>query len=476
MRTKHYLYSIVVCTLSFSLYGENPKAREKYTIVSSARDDKPDAAQNELAHFWNNPEFVKSFMGSYGFASEIEPKLSPEEQVFLTTLRPLLQDDPMKAAREIEARLRPESSALLNFLLASIHFQSDQAPQAITQYQAAIARFPNFRRAHKNLGFALVQIGKYEEAIPHLAKTVELGGAESAVFGLLGFSFLNLVQHLAAEAAYKNAILYAPDNLDWKLGLVKCQVATANYQPAAQLLDELLSRYPEKDDLWSLQAGLYLQMDQPIKAAVNYEFLRKLGKVDAKSLMLLGDIYMSREEPDLALSAYTEAVQLDHPASPDRAFRAVEILSDRGAWLEASALLGKIRETRKDSGFGEEEKNTMLKLDARIALATGEAEKGALLLEQLVQRNPLDGEALLMLGDYYLQNGDSAKADFRFELASKVNGFEAESLVKRAQLLVQSRKYVPAIELLRRAQKIKPRDNIQRYLEKVETVARTAGS
>ncbi|MGZ8937781.1 MAG: tetratricopeptide repeat protein [Limisphaerales bacterium] len=428
----------------------------------------------DSAVFWSNPDFVKSFMGSYGVASEIEPKISPDEQAYYNSLRPMLQDDPAKAARDLQSKIRPESSALLNFLLASLLFQTDQAAQAITQYEAAIAKFPNFRRAHKNLGFALVQAAEYERAIQHLTKTIELGAGDSGVFGLLGFSYLNLESHLSAEAAYKNALLYAPDNLDWKLGLVKSQVATANYKPAAELLDELLAKHPEKDSLWNLQAGLYLQMEQPMKAALNYEILRKLGKADAKSLALLGDIYMSQDERDLALPAYIDSIKADRGSNPARAFRAIEILVNRAAWSEASVLLQEVR-AAKGTHLPEDE-TRILKLEARIALSTDSPEKGAAGLETIVERNPLDAEALIMLGDFYLRNGDSEKADFRYELASKVSGFEAEAMVKRAQLLVSSRKYSQATELLRRAQKINPRDNIQRYLEKIESIARTSGS
>jgi hypothetical protein len=39
-------------------------------------------------------------------------------------------------------------------------------------------------------------------------------------------------------------------------------------------------------------------------------------------------------------------------------------------------------------------------------------------------------------------------------------------------MLVQSQKYPQAIELLRKAQKVRPRDNVQRYLEKMEQIAR----
>ena len=53
---------------------------------------------------------------------------------------------------------------------------------------------------------------------------------------------------------------------------------------------------------------------------------------------------------------------------------------------------------------------------------------------------------------------------------------EADAFVKHAQLLIQSQKYVQAADLLRKAQKIKPRDNVQRYLDKVEQLARSGRS
>jgi len=43
-------------------------------------------------------------------------------------------------------------------------------------------------------------------------------------------------------------------------------------------------------------------------------------------------------------------------------------------------------------------------------------------------------------------------------------------------MLVQGQKYVQAAELLHKAQKFKPRDNVQKYLEKVEQLARAGHS
>ncbi|HEY6008825.1 MAG TPA: hypothetical protein VIU40_10925, partial [Geobacteraceae bacterium] len=108
--------------------------------------------------------------------------------------------------------------------------------------------------------------------------------------------------------------------------------------------------------------------------------------------------------------------------------------------------------------------------------STGAGAKAIETLELIVSKDPLDGEALLLAGDYYAKNGQKEKAELRYQTAASLQGFEADAFLKHAQLLVQSQKYSQAVELLKKAQKAKSRDNVQRYLEKVEQLARTAHS
>jgi hypothetical protein len=113
----------------------------------------------------------------------------------------------------------------------------------------------------------------------------------------------------------------------------------------------------------------------------------------------------------------------------------------------------------------------LLKLESKVAMSTGAGEKAIESLEQIIQKDPLDAEALMLAGDYYAKNNQKEKAEFRYQTAAGISGYEAEAFVKHAQLLVQSQKYPQAAELLKKAQKVKPRDNVQRYLEKVEQLA-----
>ncbi len=439
--------------------------------ATAATTFAPLPANHELASVWNDPEFAKRLVGSYGFASDAEPRMTPEEQmVYRDKIVPLLRDDPKKALAALQSQIKPSASAVFDFTLGNVYFQSEDLTNAVKHFEAALAKFPDYRRAQKNLAFALVREGKYQEAIQPLTRTITLGGADAKVFGLLGFAYMNAGRYSSAEGAYQQAVVFEPENVDYKLGLVKCAVSTANYDHALALLDELTEQFPERENLWTLQANVYIQKDQPAKAAVSLEMLRRQGKATPPSLFLLGDLYMTQEARDLALSVYLEAIDKDGGKNLAKALRPAQILVSRGAWDEARKLFAKIREA--GAGLSAADELKLLKLESKVAMATGAGEKAIETLEQIIQKNPLDGEALMLAGDYYAKNDQLEKAEFRYDTASKLQGFEADAMVKHAQLLVQSQKYVPAAELLRKAQKVKPRDNVQRYLDKVEQLGR----
>lgn len=430
---------------------------------------------HELASLWNDPEFAKRLIGSYGFASDAEPRLSAEEQaVYRDKVVPLLREDPKKAIPILDGLVKPSASAVFDFTLGNIHFQNDNLTNAVKHFEAALSKFPDYRRAQKNLAFALVRAGNYQEAIAPLTRTVTLGGGDGKVFGLIGFAYMNQNRFASAEAAYGQALVFEPENIDFKLGAVKCAIGTANYDRALALLDELIKLHPERDSLWTLQANIYIQKEQPAKATTSLEILRRLGKAQPPSLYLLGDLYMSQEARDLALDAYMEAIEKDGGANPAKSLRAAQIVVSRAAWDDAKKLFGKIRGA--SAKLAEADELKLLKLESKVALATGGGSEAISVLEKIVDRNPLDGEALLLAGDYYAKNDQNEKAEFRYDTASKLTGFEAEAFVKRAQLLVKGKKYAQAAELLQKAQKARPRENVQRYLEKVEQMARAGRS
>lgn len=435
----------------------------------------PPSAGNPLAPYWNSDFFLKRFADSYGFHPILEPKLrGTNESNFIIELGKIIPTDPAEAARRISTNLTANSSAVFDFTLATLQFQQGETQEAEANYKNAIEKHPKYLRAHQNLSQLYVKEGRFADAIPHLTESIRLGGADGLMFGLLGFAFQSEGQFLASEGAYRSAMLYMPDNKDWKLGLVKALMAQEKFTEANRLVTELLGQNPQDASLWSLQAGLFMQMEQTSRAIVNFEILRRLGKANLQNLMLLGDLYMIQGGNDLALEVYLEGVAQDGESDLRRSLRAAEILVNNGDMDRAVPLFEKIRSVH-GSKLSQAEELKLLKLQSKVSNAKGDTEGSVAVLEKVVEQDPLDGEALLMLGNFYVAMDQPEKAQFRYELASKIEGFEADAYVKQAQLFVRKQEktsYRKAITLLEKAQKIRPRDSIQRYLEAIQKLER----
>jgi tetratricopeptide (TPR) repeat protein len=424
----------------------------------------------ELA-MWADPSFQKEFLGSYGFQAEIEPRVTAVERDQMEKeILPLLQSDPAAAMAALEKILTPESSAVFDFTLGNLYFQQERLEDAAARYRDALVKFPSFRRAYKNLGLIHVRVGSFQEAIAALSKVIELGGADGLTYGLLGYSYNSTEQYVSAESAYRSAMLLQADVLDWKLGLTQSVLKQRKYGEAVTLCEELIARYPDRSDFWLLQANAFIGLGQPMKAAENYEFVDRMGKSTVQSLRTLADIYVNEGLWDLAVRAYGKAVELDPGQAVAGPLRWVEILAQRGALSQARELLAVTKSTFGD--LPDEDRKRLLKLEARMAVADGGGGEEVGVLEEIVALDPLDGEALILLGQHYATANDVERAIFYYERAESLEEFEADARVRHAQLLVGQSRYDEAVPLLKRAQELRPRDDVGRYLEQVERIAR----
>ena len=476
------LSASIACLAALSLAA--PAAAKETDVKPAtppAAAEKP-ASGGDLS-LWQDPTFRKQFLGSYGVLADYEPKLTPVERTELEKVLSLMAVNADSAISQINAFISPDSSALFDFTLGNLYFQKDDSEQAEKHYKLATAKFPSFRRAFKNLGLVSVRLQHYDEAIKALSRLVELGGGDGLSYGLLGYSLSATGQFVSAESAYRTAVLLQPDTLDWKLGLAQSVLKQRKFGEAASLCDELLTRYPDRADFWLLQANAYLGLDQPLKAAENFEIVARMGKATYQTYYTLGDIYTNAGLYDLASRAYGQAIAAKPDQELDRPLRSVEILSQRDAVPQARALLAQIREASGPS-LDDAGKKRVLRLDARLAMAEGGAagaagggagaESAAVKsLEEIVALDPLDGEALMLLGQHYTKANEIDRAIFYYERASSLEPFEADAKVRQAQLLVAQSKYREAVPLLKRAQELKPRDEVARYLDQVERISRS---
>jgi tetratricopeptide (TPR) repeat protein len=317
-----------------------------------------------------------------------------------------------------------------------------------------------------------VRKGEFDAAIISLTRAIELGEGSALTYGLLGHAYSSVENHVTAESAYRRAMMLQSRSTDWQLGLARSLFKQEKYADAAALCSQLIMQNPENIDFWRLQANAYLGLEQPLKAAQNYEYLRSVGKADLESLNKLGDIYVKEKMLDIAAQAYSEALEKDSSQSPDIYVRNAKVLSNHGGLDEAHQLVRQIRKTFSNE-LNDKQNVELLRLEARIALKKGADEKQSALLQEIVRIDPMDGEALILLGQYFARKNDPEKAVFYYERAESIEAVEAKAKIRHAQLLVQESRYQEAIPLLESALRIEHRSEVTEYLRQVKAAAKS---
>jgi len=428
------------------------------------------AAQSGIDNqLWSDPSFVKEFLGSYGFLAGAEPPINDEEKEALRNLIDLIKANPKAAIQALEPQITPESSAAFDFILANLYFQGGNLAKAEQYYGNAVVKHPDFRRAYKNLGLVQVQQGNFDKAVKTISKAMELGEVDGRSYGLLGYGYLTQERYYPAEVAYRQAILMQPENKDWKVGLAQCLLQTERYTDAIPLFETLILDEPNTADYWILQANAYLGKGDTLAAAKNLEIVRRMGAADLRLLTLLGDIYMNNSNAGLALEAYLAATEIASATDSKALLRAASLLTRNGDYEQARTIIPRIR-TKLELAPGEALE--LLTLEAKIARAEGNNEAAVTLLNQIVERDALNGDALIELANYYADQNDLAKAINRFEQAEKIEAFERQALVAHAQARVRAGQYQEALPLLRRALQLKSDPNLEDYTQRVERAAR----
>ena len=442
-------------------------------------------------------DFVKSFVGAYGFLSDVEPKVDAEESRLLADLAELFDEarysdiearlvDFIKARRnpiDPEQRAQDVSPAMI-FILGQLYLQNSRFTEAERSFKEALKRFPKFRRARKNLGLLYAMQSKPEEAKVNLLEAIKLGDGDHRSYGLLGWAYLSQERVLAAEGAYRHAYTLAPDEKDWKMGLAQCLLLQEKWREASAMLGELLKEDPENKLLWIYQASAFIEMDQKLRAATNYEILRLKGLADGKILTNLGNIYIDQGQSLLALGAYLAALETGTELDMKTSIKTAKIMVENGAHREAMDYLDAARATGGEE-MNDEDLVDLLLVRVDAAKANGDVEEVGRILDRLLELDPTDGNVLVKRGIHFGELAAeapeeeedlllaSARTNFRLALENPDPAVKFDANLRLGQMLAGRREYLKALPPLQQALKLKPNSsNLQQYIRQIDRQAK----
>jgi len=420
---------------------------------------------------WSSESFQKRFLGSYGFDGPREPKISPNEQLTLQALTPLLESGQYtNAARQLQESLSPDSSAALDYTLGNLYRQTGEVALAESAYRQALKKAPGFARASQNLGLLLLQEGRFGDAIAPLGQAIERGADNSTNLGALAYCHFRAEDYAAALRGYEQAAFLDAANADWQLGRAQCLIQLERATEALGVAERYLEKFPSHIEARRIAVNASLAMEDRERTAAHLELLRRQNQADAAALLLLGRTYLALKLPERAAEAFLAALNLEQKPSIEELLAAAELLAREDRTDETESLLAIVYQKYGESLSGEA-MNQLLRLQARLKLQAGDSAAAARLAKQATMRDPLDGRALLLLGEAEREEENWVEAQIAFEQATKLDEIAADAWLELARLHVEQQQWQAAIDALREAQIIRPEDRVAEYLQSIERIA-----
>jgi len=461
---------------------------------------------------FNTPAWERAFAGDFGVDSGVEPGIpeDPRGLEVIGEIRPLLQansetsiqgalnilnsyfGERMTAGQTIPA-FHAQIAGMLNYQLsrttANPGLRARAQQEAIGHFEEAIQQFPNFLRAHKNLGDLYFRQDNATKALEHFLQAIQLGDKDPTPMGLVGYIYYEQGNLVSAENALKNALMVDPTVREFRQVLGQVLFNQERHTEAAALFGELLAEDSSNADYWNLQANAFIAQDKIDDAANNLEITRMMGVANPQSLLLLGDVYMNKEMTEDATLAYLDALeQGDDSNFAGSIIQAAGTLNNFRSYDNALMLLNGV-----DAKFGEElsdeEAIRALTLRSEINLNMGNRDEAAAALEDIIARDPYNGRALISLGRYYAETQPSDDLDeaaaareiseaqqqaiIYYERVQQLEDprMAAQGFVMEARLRVQRDELGQAVDLLEEGLQIYALPNVQPYLDQVRAAA-----
>ncbi len=195
-------------------------------------------------------------------------------------------------------RLALRGAAILIVFAASL-LQGQKTGAAISRLEAEARRFPSDARVQFNLGLALVQAGRLDEAISPLKRAAQDPALAAEAHFTLGADYFESKKYLQAiqelegltESAHGEEVLYMIEESNRRLGRV---------DQAKAAFHQLITRYPDSAWLHYLMGNAYEDQQQFDQAIAEYEAALKKDPDIPNGNFAIGYIYWRQQDTENA--------------------------------------------------------------------------------------------------------------------------------------------------------------------------------
>jgi tetratricopeptide (TPR) repeat protein len=339
-----------------------------------------------------------------------------------------------RVLRDVEAH---PSSALGHFQLGLLHFaQSAKAEgPAVAELEKARALAPDVGEIHWRLGVALVESERYADAVPVLRRAVELLPSSVGMQLPLAKALQRTGDSAGAVAALRQVVAGAPSpqELTVARALMEAmadpfakvpQAARPRLEQAFRWLqdfdvpqqaivgfEELLRDFPDLGIVHTLLGLAYQRLDDAGRALDELKRAAELAPLDGKNYFYMGELFLSKQRPDAAETAFARSVEL-HPLLDGAYFRLGDLALERADLPRARHLFERLTLLQPDAVPPRGKLALVYQQEGNWAAADRE-------LKEILRRQPESTEFMLRLGVLHTERWTKATRAEEKQDASK---------------------------------------------------------
>lgn len=247
--------------------------------------------------------------------------------------------DAERVLRDVLAKIPRAPSALQTLGRALLAQQRPR--EAIEPFEAALRYGPN-PTTETNLGIALEQSGRTDDAVTCLQRAITRQPPFEHAFAELGGLLLSLKRTAEAEAVLKRGLAVAPNSVEMSVLLGGIYLARADRNDAKLTFARTLVNAPaDPRALYGMGAALMLEGDFE-RAAQRLQQAATRNPTDVQTRLSLATCLLELKRWDEGLATLRIAIQLSPQAYP--AALKILVTSGRGRfWLKPSAVANLLR-------------------------------------------------------------------------------------------------------------------------------------
>jgi cellulose synthase operon protein C len=461
--------------------GDSAQAKtytEQAVATGATEDEDLLMWRGQLAMLQENyPEAETAFKGALDIMGNYDimtaKKLATLQSVMIPLQKQQKDAEALKYSQIIASS--PQGAFTNSYSKAVTLFQQGSLKEAESELEALLKNAPNHPGSNILLGLSKFSEGKFSEAEQLLSQYVDSANASPQLIGTLATTHLQTGHPEKALTVLQDALTASPDNIDILAMIGSIQGGMKNFDSAVTTLNKALTLSPNSAKLLMTLANVHVQAGKPDEAISQLQEVVKLEPALTQPKSQLLGLLVSQKKTDLAKSTVAEwlkqdaasvdnnmlagmlSVELSDFAKSKEYFKAVQVKEP--THVQAQLYLARAEIGEKNYPVATEILNGILAKapgnpDAISGiLAIGDFTKNPQAsierIVQLINQNPKEFAGSLLLGQYYVVNGDLANA---LTYSEKSYGISQNQYTQSLYLEVLNQSAVQALQAKDNAQ------------------------